>query len=254
MFSAIRGVWGRGRDEVLDALLPQTCLVCENPHDDPPPLCEACQLKLDELTQAERCGRCGMPVPDPEQPCGWCRGAGVRPFEQIVRLTTYDEPVTTIVRQLKFGGRWQAGAMLARRLRAQPEAMALLEQADIVVPVPLHVRRHWWRGYNQAEVIARALARSKCRRALVRIKATDAQSLQDSRRSRSQNLRDAFVMPNPKLVRDLHVLLVDDVMTTGATLRSAARALRLGRPRRLSAIVLAVADPHGRSFMDLDPF
>ncbi|HMO26097.1 MAG TPA: phosphoribosyltransferase family protein, partial [Tepidisphaeraceae bacterium] len=61
-------------------------------------------------------------------------------------------------------------------------------------------------------------------------------------------------MPNPKLVRDLHVLLVDDVMTTGATLRSAARALRLGRPRRLSAIVLAVADPHGRSFMDLDPF
>lgn len=192
-----------------------------------------------------------MPLPDPEQPCGWCRGAGLRPFRRVARLAVYVEPLRSLIHAMKFHGRWWVTRDLSERLRLKPEVAALLLHADVVTAVPLHWRRHVQRGFNQSELIARSLGGRKFRRVLTRLKPTPPQSLQDSRSSRLKNLKDAFALLKPGVVAGRHVLLVDDVMTTGATLRSAARALQAGRPSSISAVVVAVADPKGRDFRSL---
>lgn len=237
--------------DVWHALLPTQCVVCEAVHRRAAPLCERCEEQLRELSSSLSCPRCGKPLPDPEQPCGWCRGAGVRPFRRVARLAVYAEPLRSLIHAMKFHGRWWVARDLAERLRRKPEVSALLAQADIVTAVPLHWRRQVQRGFNQSELMARALERRKFRRVLVRLMPTPPQSLQDSRASRLKNLRDAFALVKPAAVADKRIVLVDDVMTTGATLRSAARALQVGRPSSISAVVVAVADPKGRDFRSL---
>jgi ComF family protein len=127
----------------------------------------------------------------------------------------------------------------------------LLTESEVIVPVPLHRLRQISRGYNQAEVIARRLA-SRCRvrlaRPLVRLRNTESQTNMTSATQREENMRDAFALVNPRPIRGKNVVLVDDVMTTGATLRAVARALKPAKPASLCAIVLAVADPKGRDF------
>ena len=126
-----------------------------------------------------------------------------------------------------------------------------MPESDVVVPVPLHRLRQIGRGYNQAEVVARRLA-SRCRKKLarpvVRLRNTESQTNMPSATQREQNMRDAFALLEDRHVRGKHVVVVDDVMTTGATLRAVAQALRPARPASLCAVVLAVADPKGRDF------
>jgi ComF family protein len=129
----------------------------------------------------------------------------------------------------------------------------LIERAEVIVPVPLHPWRRLSRGFNQAEVIAAKLApyrrgRRLVRHPLVRLKATETQTHFHSRASREANLKDAFALDRAKDVQGRRVLLVDDVMTTGATMRAAAGELRKGGPAEISGLVIAIADPHGRQF------
>jgi ComF family protein len=111
--------------------------------------------------------------------------------------------------------------------------------------------RQFSRGYNQAAVIARYLSRKCCKPVAVplsRIRRTETQTHFTSRRKRFKNLKDAFKLIDPKFVRGKRVLVIDDVMTTGATLQTVARALKPAEPESMSALILAVADPRGRGF------
>ena len=166
---------------------------------------------------------------------------------------------------------------------------AMLEMADVLVPVPLHRSRELHRGFNQAEVMAQRISKlfnSPGRKAGdrldddvdtptdprpagsgyqgnfkfgrspklpvvnagVRIRVTETQTHLPSRTQRTENLRGAFVLSDPASLKDKHIVLVDDVMTTGATLVSFARTLKHANPASISAILLAVADPKGRAF------
>jgi ComF family protein len=133
----------------------------------------------------------------------------------------------------------------------QDEIKTVLNACDCLVPVPLHRMRQMSRGFNQAEVIARRLSKHCGKRVVrpaVRLRNTETQTQLHSRAKREENLKDAFGLVDEWSIRDRHVAIVDDVTTTGATLQSLARTLRFAEPARLSAIVVAVADPMGRDF------
>jgi ComF family protein len=253
LLSRVRGGLASLAGDVWETLLPKQCVVCDVPHQHPGPMCRACAEQVDELQKQVACPRCALPLPDAEQPCGWCRGAGMRPFRRVVRLAIYEPPVRDLILALKFHGRWWLAGELARRLKRKPAVRDVLGDADVLIPIPLHPLRQVGRGYNQSDELARRLARSKVNGScLVRVKHTPPQSLQDSRASRVAHLRDAFALVKPAAVTGRRVVLIDDVRTTGATLRSAARAVRAGRPASLDAIVVAIADPQGRAFTSLD--
>jgi ComF family protein len=155
---------------------------------------------------------------------------------------------------MKYSGRWNVGESLAARLLSQQRIADLVSEADVLVPVPLHFVRQFRRGYNQAAVVARWMSMKQDKpvvRPLRRVRHTETQTHLHSRQKRFKNLRNAFKLVNPTAVQGKRVLVIDDVMTTGATLQTVARALRPARPASLSAIVLAVADPRGRSFQSV---
>lgn len=236
---------------LLDFCYPRVCAVCDALCDSRCEICDACLGKLAEIERIPACHRCAMPVATAGAPCPFCFGEGVRPYEGILRLGVYRDPLRKMIHHLKYHGRWNLAEYLTDRLFEQAPVKALLEHTDVIVPVPLHHWRQMSRGYNQAEVIARRLARLsgvKCRQAIVRLKNTETQTHLHSKVRRMDNLFDAFGLLKPGVVQDKHVVIVDDVTTTGATLHHVARCLADAEPASLCAIVLAVADPRGKDF------
>ncbi len=192
-----------------------------------------------------------MPLGGPGGACPYCEGKGLRPFERIISLGAYRDPLRHLIYAVKYHGRWPLAERLADRLLEHESAKTLMTEAECLVPVPLHRARQITRGFNQAEVVARRLARRcgvRLARPVVRLRNTDPQIHLHSRAKREANLKDAFGLVNDRLVRNRHVVIVDDITTTGATLQSFARTLRHAEPASLSAIVLAVADPLGQDF------
>lgn len=209
----------------LPRLLPLACLLCGRITDRN--LCVDCTAALPRNVCA--CAICGLPLvtqPLPGGTCGACFGRPP-PFVRTVAPLLYRPPVTTLVQRAKFyGGLVDAnvlGELLADAVAiAYPDDEAL---PDVVVPVPLSWRRLMWRGHNQAGLIARRPAAKTrvpidydlCRR----VRHTPPQTGL-SRTARGRNLTRAFDVRRAPPAR---VALVDDVMTTGTTLRSLARAL-----------------------------
>jgi ComF family protein len=183
--------------------------------------------------------------------CPHCVAGRARPFGRIVRLGAFDDPLRQLVYDLKYRGAWRLADELARRLCESAVAGELLHRTEVFVAVPLHPRRHIARGYNQAELVARRLARllgKRHARALVRVRDTASQAGLSAMADRQNNVRGAFALAGARGIKGRRVVLVDDVMTSGATLRSAAGALARAEPAELSAAVLAVADPRHRGF------
>ncbi|MDB5295518.1 MAG: hypothetical protein JWO31_1501 [Phycisphaerales bacterium] len=237
--------------DVVELLYPTACAVCEEHVDDAGPLCPACLSGLERREDEAACPACAKPLAAHGDPCPYCEGDGEPNLEKVVRLGVYAEPIRHLVYRAKYHGRWALAEFFADRLSRQAAVVGLLSQTDCLVPVPLHRRRQVARGYNQADVLARRLAKAhrlKVVRPLVRVRNTDPQVVAKSRAKREQNLRAAFGLVAPAAVAGRHVVIVDDVTTTGATLQSVARALKPAKPASLSAIVVAIADPKGRDF------
>lgn len=236
---------------LLDLFYPRVCAVCEQTGDSSAELCAACTEQLEKLEWASNCDKCAMPVAEHGAACPWCSGEGTRPFDRIVRLGVYKEPIRHLIHQIKYHNRWNLAELLAERLAAQDSVQQLLHTSDLLIPVPLHPFRHMSRGYNQADVVAKRLGKlcnRKVSHPLVRLKNTETQTHLHAKDKRFENLKDAFGVLSPGAVRGKRVILVDDVMTTGATLVSAARTLLEAEPVSISAIVISVADPRGQDF------
>jgi ComF family protein len=160
--------------------------------------------------------------------CGRCR-RGLSPFARGASLGPYEGALRLVLHELKYRGRRRAAGRLARALLESPAALAVLEPGVLLVPVPLHPRRRRERTFNQAELLAMALGGGRslpvCRDALVRLKDTPAQTGL-SAAARRRNVEGAFAVRRPARVAGRVVVLVDDVLTTGATTRACATALR----------------------------
>lgn len=169
------------------------------------------------------------------------------PYRAIARLTTFESITREIIHGIKYGRRWSIVPWIARELVKQPNVRECLAASEVIIPVPLHWTKRLSRGFNQAELLADELARAgnlKVANAVRRIEMTRSQVAFHSRAARQKNIRRAFRLTRPDLLHGKNVLIVDDVMTTGATLQAIARIIKTGcRPASFRAIVVASANP-----------
>lgn len=215
-------------------LFPLRCVVCGEAGAHGRDLCRACHAALP--WQGPACPGCALPTPSGET-CGGCLQAA-SPLAGVQAVFDYAFPVDSLLPRLKFHHDFAAGRVLAscmvERLRGLPRPCA-------IVPIPLHRARLRRRGYDQALELARPLARALQlplhADLLQRRKATTAQSRLDAD-ARQRNLQGAFSVTAGR-TPPAHVVLVDDVMTTGATLEAAALALHGAGVARVDAWVCA---------------
>jgi ComF family protein len=230
---------GRPRRKRPAALLPwqPRCLGCRDAVAGALDLCDDCRRRLPWNDHA--CPRCALPLSTefPVAPCPACRRRPP-PVVATVAPLLYAPPIDRWQPRFKFHQDLAAGRLLACLLA---EACAASARPDAVVPVPLHHGRLRARGYDQAlelaRVVARTLALPLHAGLLLRRRATAPQSELDAA-ARQANLRGAFGV-RPGAEPPVHVALVDDVMTTGATLHAAAVALREAGAGRVDAWVCA---------------
>lgn len=229
------------KELVVEALFPASCLACRRPSFVPasPWLCEACTKKL--LPRFETfCPVCGKEKGlNRGQVCAHEQGA----LESVSALFLYqDRPVRRLVHALKYYFLLDSLKIWAEALRRE-RANLLRFDVDLIIPLPLHKRRLRERGFNQAELIAdlvgSILKRPVLSNVLVKAHSSPAQMKIRKSRARARNIRGVFRVADPTTIEDKKILLVDDVITTGATLGEAARALRAAGARSVQAFVLA---------------
>jgi ComF family protein len=229
-----------------DLVFPWACLVCgAEARGWKGPFCPDCRAGLlADAGRTPRCPRCALPVgphADLRGGCSQCRGHSFG-FNRALALGPYEGAVRGLCLRLKHErDAWLAPWLSSLLAEARSEGLRELPPDAWIVPVPLHWRRRLLRGYNQAEALAHGLAdglRLEVHRPLRRIHSTDRLAgLGASERIRE--MRGAFAArPDPAL-RGRAVLLVDDILTTGATSSAAARALRQAGARRVILAVVA---------------
>ena len=208
-------------------------------------MCAACLRAPEPLTAEYFCTGCGTPFRnrfplDAAGRCALCR-AGVHGFDAVCCFGAYEGPLRELIHLFKYGRMRPLAAPLSDLLAA---ALPRDEAFDAVVAMPLHWRRHWERGFNQAELLARATAR-RCGLPLVkavrRVRPTAPQAGLSNARRR-ENVAGAFRARAGRPLEGKRVLLVDDVMTTGATASACALALKRAGARRVTLLTLARVD------------
>jgi len=209
---------------VCDPCLAQTERMVE-------PVCESCGVSIPPST-AVRCRQCA------KDPPAFSRARSIARYRSS--LDSDPSPLPSLIRRHKYGLDQSLEKALAEFIGDEIPFCA--DDVDVVVPVPLHRKRLWWRGFNQAAllsiVIARRLERPVEMKALVRLIHTIPQTTRDHD-ERRRNVRDAFAVARPDRIQNRRILLVDDVMTTGATADECARVLVEAGARLVNVLTLA---------------
>jgi ComF family protein len=231
-------------DGIKDLLFPPRCRGCDRQiqRQLPVQLCSACLALLSPIS-SPLCTCCGTPyLSGADHLCGICLNNGFF-FDSARSLFLYEEPLQTVLTGFKFGGKL-SGLDTLSALADQAGAMELFEVPDFILPVPLHRKRLRSRGFNQSLLLARAcfpLWREKIQvDLLVRHRQTPPQS-RLSGRARRNNLNKAFRLIKTTRVAGKSILLVDDVFTTGSTLRECSTVLKQAGADRVDAFTLARA-------------
>ncbi len=252
-FPTIRDLPAHSFQRVLDSLLnlifPDRCFICTLPiaRRQDCGICDSCWNKTIALQiRPPRCSSCGLPFQsfydDSEHLCADCilqmpSFSGARSFGY------YTAELSRLIQEFKFHGRRNLVELLAPLLAGTFFDNWAREDFDLIAAVPLHQKRKRQRGYNQSDLLARSLSSRIAiphQQVLMRIRSTLPQvGLTDSQRQ--ENVRNAFRCRNPELVLQKRILLIDDVMTTGATVASAAQALMDGGALRVSVLTVARA-------------
>jgi ComF family protein len=242
--------------EALDALasivFPAPCRICEATLTTASriPICSACLSSLQPLDGAA-CQKCGRPFVSAiaaasVQPlCHLCR-RDVYNFDFARSFAVYNDAMVRAIVLLKYHEVTPLGSWFAARLEELVARNPDIFAADVVVPVPLHASRLRERGYNQAELIARPLAKRlglPLRSYLLVRTRPRPEKLKLTRKERWRTVRGAYAMRTAAKIDKVRVLLVDDVFTTGATLDSCAQALRKAGAGRVVALTVARVAP-----------
>ena len=214
----------------MDFVYPKVCVGCGI---DGTFLCNECFENLEIAGQI--CPVCGV-VSD----MGWthkdCRKKGG--LDGLICIYSYqDELVKKVIDEIKFGFNQELIYEMLRNFRFESG-----ERFDMIVPLPLHFYRENWRGFNQADLIGQELEKGLgigLEKVLVRHKMTKQQSALSDRKEREENLKDAFVLKNGATIKGKKMLLVDDVFTSGASMKEATVTLKRAGAETVWGLVLA---------------
>ncbi len=264
-------------DALSCALLPTSCTLCglPLPRLSSVPICDLCWTSIPVLPEGG-CARCGDTLAGPSD-SGLCRACRLAPppFVRAVAFGLYQGRLRDAIHAFKYDRLHPAARGLGRMLAFTITRLAGEAPAEmLVVPVPLHRTKHAQRGFNQARALAREALKvlatnhpdwrlTLASSALMRLRATASQAGL-TLRQRRMNLRGAFSVADPAAVKDKDILLIDDILTTGATARAAAQALMragaasvrvatLARARRVGGFPIGSADD-AEAPVPFDPF
>lgn len=226
--------------ELLDGLLgliyPNLCCACGTEHPiEKQHLCISCRLTL-PMTDYHNVPINGVTT----------RIEGRFPFQAGTAMYYFlkDSPVQHLLHRIKYGGQKHAALEIGRVYGEMLKDVVLYQSIDAIVPVPLHPSRQHFRGYNQSEWFALGLQKVMDKPVLannlIRVKPTLTQTKMN-RSERVNNLSQAFTLRNPSALEDKHLLLVDDVLTTGATLEFCANTLLTTKGVSVSVATIAIA-------------
>ncbi|MGH6828097.1 MAG: double zinc ribbon domain-containing protein [Rhizomicrobium sp.] len=227
---------------LADILFPPLCIACRAPLGGASGFCAGCWSQIAFL-DGPMCDGCGLPfVVDAGEGtrCGACLA---RPpaYDRARAIFAYDSFSRGPILALKHADRLELVPGFAQWL--ERAGRLLISESEIIIPVPLHRLRLWRRRYNQAAELARALGRRTGKpvllNTLVRKRKTESQGAMVSASGRRRNVRGAFAVPRPAMVKGRSILLIDDVLTTGATAESCARALKGAGAATVHVLALA---------------
>ena len=227
----------------LHLILPPLCSSCQTPVSTPHAFCHTCWGAMQRIDGAV-CVQCGIPFPSPVlegEKCIHC-SADEPAYTHVRAAATYDDLSRALVLRLKHADQTDLIPSLGQLMLSC--GASLLMQADLLVPVPLHYTRLIRRQFNQSALLARWLAektnKAVATQILVRHRATKTQG-HKKRAERFKNVRDAFSVHEqaPPLIKNKNILLIDDVMTTGATLHECAKTLLQAGALGVNGLVLA---------------
>lgn len=241
------------KDDLLDFVYPQHCVICKK------------YLKREERDVCEVCWNSLVTLPDPFCPyckslmepgdlkCSFCESAGkisennkllsAGSMGMVRSLGRFDDYYKELIHQFKYRKRIPLGKRLGQRLGETINGDSDFLNSDLLIPVPLHKSRYRERGFNQSEIVAEEIGKitglSVLKNVLKRKKNTKDQT-NLSFQQRAENVRGAFVVTEPELINGKKIILVDDVITTGATLSECARMLKQAGAEKILGITIAV--------------
>lgn len=234
-------------DGILDFILPRLCVVCGVSGDF---LCEVHRGTLRRIA-GPVCSRCGLPQIQSDSPLAACASCQLDPphYDAHRSLFLFDAVMKDLIHQLKYHAAFWVRHVftpaIADFASCHPDAAG---KDALLVPMPLHAQRLRERGFNQSALLTRfwqrVLHHPVAHDALRRVKQTPSQTGL-SREERQKNLADAFYVPHPSRLADRHIILIDDVHTTGASLSAAAQALKQAGALRVDALTVAAVVLHG---------
>ncbi|MDY0415315.1 MAG: double zinc ribbon domain-containing protein [Pseudomonas sp.] len=197
----------------------QSCLLCDAPSQRLLALCEDCETELPWLKS--HCIQCALPIPDPHALCADCTHNPPL-FSKVISPFEFTFPLDTLISRFKYQQNWPYGQLLSNLLAQYLNHYFDQggQRPDLILAVPLAKRRQRQRGYNQAQMVcdwlSKALALDNPKHLLLRTRETISQQGLNAK-ARRDNLHNAFALSEPAQIKNKHIALVDDVLTTGST-------------------------------------
>jgi ComF family protein len=234
------------KEALLDTLFPRRCVFCDSARVEPKSfLCRECSQSVRVISQPF-CSRCGLPIPglalQSDGLCGRCLSEPP-PYSRARYGVYYEGPLREALIRFKYYAALNVGNTLSDVLTAAFKRHYRSDEFDVIIAVPVHRKRLFQRGFNQAVILSAKLASKVTlpvdRRLLIKVKDTPPQA-RLPRAQRIANLRNSFGILDPVNVLKKNVLLIDDVATTGSTIAEATKTLLKAGASRVDALVLAL--------------